>query len=330
LVIEVEGRTGIESVDGDTGFWTDGEALLSCLREAPPRVPAHFGYDALGSKLFEEITELPSYYLTRVEDSLLQSHAEELADELATPWIVELGSGSGKKTRVLLAACAARRRTTFLPIDVSREMLVSSSDALTADCGDVSVRGLWGRYESGLRWVRGERSAPLTMMWLGSTLGNTTPTERRALLAEITRTLAPGDRFLVSADLIKPAQIFERCYNDPPGHAAFVRFRLNHLAHLNRRFAGDFVLDRFQARAHYNKHTRMVEGHLYATTGHVAELHALGAQLEFRVGDSINVGFSAKFDPARFIDEMRQFDLFPHKCWLDRRWQYGLFLFRRR
>ncbi|MBB5156929.1 L-histidine N(alpha)-methyltransferase [Saccharopolyspora phatthalungensis] len=303
---------------------------MNCLRESPPRIPPHFGYDALGSELFEEITKLPDYYLTRVEDGLLQRHVDAIADELGTPWVVELGSGSAKKTRGLLAACAARRRTTFLPIDVSREMLISSADLLAADCRDVTVRGLWGRYEAGLRWIRVERSAPVTMMLLGSTLGNTTPTERHSLLAEITRTLASGDRFLVSADLIKPAHILEPCYNDPPGHSAFVRFRLNHLAHLNRCFDGDFVLDRFQARAHYNEHTRTVEGHLYAATDHGAKLHALGVELKFRVGDSINVGFSAKFDPARFIDDMRHFGLVHHTHWIDQRWQYGLFLFHRR
>ncbi|MEV0089036.1 L-histidine N(alpha)-methyltransferase [Saccharopolyspora sp. NPDC050642] len=330
---KVEGRAGIESiesVDGDTSFWTDSDALVSCLREAPPRIPSHFGYDALGSNLFEEITALPDYYLTRVEDGLLRRHANDIADELGTPWIAELGSGSAKKTRVLLAACAARRQTTFLPIDVSREMLVSSGDALAIDCRDVTVRGLWGRYEAGLRWIRRERSTPVTVTLLGSTLGNTTPTERRNLLTEITRTLAPGDCFLVSVDLIKPAHIFESCYNDPPGHSAFVRFRLNHLAHINRRFDGDFVLDRFQARAHYNEHTHAVEGHLYATKDHMAKLRALDVELKFRAGDSINVGFSAKFDPSRFVDNMRQFDLIPHTHWIDQRWKYGLFLFHRR
>ncbi|WP_235883743.1 L-histidine N(alpha)-methyltransferase [Saccharopolyspora elongata] len=327
---ELEGRTSVEAIDGDTGFWTDGDALEACLRERPPRIPAHFGYDALGSELFEEITELPDYYLTRVEDALLQRHAGAIADELGTPWVAELGSGSAKKTRVLLTACAARRRTTFLPIDVSREMLVSSGDALAADCREVTVRGLWGRYEAGLRWIRRQRRAPVTMMFLGSTLGNTTTAERHALLAEIERTLAPGDRFLVSADLVKPKHVLEACYNDPPGGSAFVRFRLNHLAHLNRCFDGDFLLDRFQARAHYNEHTRTVEGHLYATTEHMAELRALDIRLEFKVGDSINVGFSAKFDPTHFIDEMRDFGLLPHRHWMDERWQYGLFLFSRR
>ncbi|MER7078606.1 dimethylhistidine N-methyltransferase [Saccharopolyspora kobensis] len=324
------GTTGIEAVDGDTGFWADGDSLRSALRETPPRIPPHFGYDALGSQLFEEITELPDYYLTRVEGDLLRRHADEIADAVGTPWVAELGSGSGKKTRALLAACAARRSTTYLPIDVSREMLVSSGDALAAECPDVAVRGLWGRYEAGLGWIRRERASPVTAMLLGSTLGNATADERRALIAEIARTLAPGDRFLVSADLIKPGHVLERCYNDPPGRSAFVRFRLNHLAHLNRRFDGDFALDRFRAVAHFDERTRAVEGHLHATAEHMARLRALGLSMAFRPGDVINVGISAKFDPVRLADEMGEFGLVPGSSWTDHRWRYGIFLFHRR
>ena len=323
------GRFEIESVDGGSGFWTDDETLVPCLREVPARIPPHFGYDELGSALFEEITELPGYYLTRVEDGLLRRNADEIAASVATPWIAELGSGSSKKTRVLLAACACRRPTTFLPIDVSREMLVSSGDALAADCSGVDVRGLWGRYEAGLSWIHEARTGPVTMMLLGSGLGNTTPAERRALLAEISRTLEPGDRFLVSADLIKPADVFEAAYNDPPNRSAFARFRLNHLTHLNRRFGGDFSLDRFQARAHYDESSATVEGHLHATSDHTATLRALDVELGFRAGDSINVGFSAKFDAEHLVAGMRPFGLVAQAQWIDQRWKYGLFLFRR-
>ncbi|RKT89144.1 L-histidine Nalpha-methyltransferase [Saccharopolyspora antimicrobica] len=324
------GATAVEAVDGDTDFWADGDCLRSALREAPPRIPPHFGYDDLGSQLFEEITELPNYYLTRVEDRLMRRHASAIADAVGTPWVAELGSGSGKKTRVLLAACAARRDTAYLPIDVSHEMLVSSGDALATECPEVVVRGLWGRYEAGLEWIRRERTSAVTAMLLGSTLGNATAAERRALIAEIVRTLAPGDRFLVSADLIKPADILERCYNDPPGHSAFARFRLNHLTHLNRRFDGDFALDQFWAEAHFNERIQAVEGHLHATSEHVARLRALGLSMAFRAGDVINVGISAKFDPVRLADEMREFGLVPGSCWTDERWRYGIFLFHRR
>jgi L-histidine Nalpha-methyltransferase len=319
----------IESVEDNVDFWADGDALVSALQESPPRIPPHFGYDALGSDLFEEITELPDYYLTRVEDDLLRRHADDIAAQLDTPWVAELGSGSAKKTRALLSACAARNGVTYLPVDVSREMLVSSEEALAADGSPVDVLGLWGRYEAGLRWIHRERPGPVTIMWLGSSVGNSTRDERDALLSEISRTLEPGDLFLVSADLVKPKDVLEACYNDPPGRSAFVRFRLNHLTHLNRRFDGDFVVDRFQARAHYDEPTTTVEGHLYARVDHVAHLRALEVELALPAGDSVNVGYSVKFDPTRFVGDLRRFRLDPEAEWVDRRWKYGLFLFRR-
>ncbi len=325
----MEQHLDIESLQDRTGSTSEADALVSCLREQPPRIPPHFGYDALGSHLFEEITELPDYYLTRVEDRLLRAHVRDIADKLDTPWIVELGSGSAKKTRALLAACAARRQTTFLPIDVSHDMLIASRDAIADDGDGVSVRGLWGRYEAGLGWITERRSGPLTIMLLGSTLGNATPAERRALLTEISDTLDNGDRFLVSVDLVKAAHVFETCYNDPPGYSAFQRFRLNHLAHLNRRFDGDFELDRFRARAHYNERTATVEGHLYATTEHEVTLRALELQLELRTGDAINVGFSAKFDAASFVAELNELGLTPLAQWIDEPSAYALFLFGR-
>jgi uncharacterized SAM-dependent methyltransferase len=121
---------------------TTGWGLLTCLREIPPRVPAYLGYDALGSELFEAITELPGYYPTRVEHGLLQRHAEQIADLVGYERIAELGSGSAKKTRLLLAACIQRRLTCYLPIDVSREMLVASARELTTELPGLRVRGI--------------------------------------------------------------------------------------------------------------------------------------------------------------------------------------------
>ncbi|MDT7580672.1 MAG: L-histidine Nalpha-methyltransferase, partial [Pseudonocardiales bacterium] len=138
----------IVAVDDEAGFWEDQNVVRACLLESPPRVLPWFGYDALGSQLFEEITDLPTYFLTRVERSLLEVYAGEIADRLACGWVAELGSGSAKKTRLLLAACLQRRPTTYLPIDVSREMLAGSGEDLTAELPGLRVRALWGRYEA--------------------------------------------------------------------------------------------------------------------------------------------------------------------------------------
>jgi len=319
----------IVSVDGEETFWDARSDLVAGLRETPPRVPAYLGYDAVGSHLFESITELPSYYLTRVEHELLRRHAEEIADLIGCGRIAELGSGSAKKTRLLLAACVTRRATTYLPIDVSREMLARSARELTAELPGLRVQGLWGRYEAGLARLRDDEPEPVVVAFLGSNLGNTTPEERDALLSTIADTLQPGDGFLVSADLQKPAEVFEACYNDPPDRSAFARFRLNHLTHLNRRFGADFVPAHFSPQAHYNSATTAVEAHLYAIEDQTVALRELDLELVLRRGDSLNVGFSYKFHRPQFVADVsaRGFDLSAQ--WIDAVWQYGIFLFVR-
>lgn len=322
-------RFEIVAVDDDAAFWDDRATLLACLQESPPRIPPHFGYDAVGSQLFEEITELPGYYPTRVEHRLLERHADQIADGIGCARLAELGSGSAKKTRLLLAACARRRPTTYLPIDVSREMLEASGAALTAALPDLRVLGLWGRYEAGLAWLRASAPEPVAVALLGGNLGNTTSGERAALLAEIAATLRPGDGFLVSVDLQKPAVVFEACYNDPPGRSAFARFRRNHLTHLNRRFDADFVPERFSPRAHYDTATATVQGHLYANADHTARLRGLDVKIDLRRGGSINVGFSAKFDGPRLVADVSALGFEPAGQWIDTVWQYGIFLFVR-
>ena len=155
----VSGSTRVEivAVDDEAGFWEDRAVVRACLLESPPRVLPWFGYDDLGSQLFEEITELPTYFLTRVERSLLELYAGEIAHQLGCRWVAELGSGSAKKTRLLLAGCLQHRPTTYLPIDVNREMLAHSGESLTAELAGLHVQGLWGRYEAGLAYLRDHR-----------------------------------------------------------------------------------------------------------------------------------------------------------------------------
>ena len=322
------GEIGVEAVD-DEAFWDDRSVVLECLRETPPRIPAWYGYDAVGSELWEELSRLPSYYLTRAEFALLERHAGEIADRLG-PRVAELGSGSAKKTRILLSECLRLRRTTYLPIDVSREMLQQTATALPDELDGLAVHGLWGRYEAGLSYLRSARTEPLSIVFLGSNIGNTTSSERTKLLGDIADTLEPGDRFLVTADLVKPAAVLEAAYNDPPGASAQARFRLNQLAHFSRRFDGDVVLHRFYPRAHYVAETMTVEGHLYATEAQRVTLRALDHTLTLRCGDRICHGHSVKFHRPAFVDSVCTLGFELDAEWIDAVWQYGLFLFVRR
>lgn len=325
----MSGATRVEPVDDEAAFWDDRAAVLSCLQESPPRIPAWYGYDDVGSRLWEEFSRLPGYYLTRAEFALLERHAGEIADRLG-PCVAELGSGSARKTRLLLSACQQRRRTTYLPIDVTREVLERSATDLPAELDGLMVHGLWGRYEAGLSYLRSARTGPLTVVFLGSNIGNLTPAERAALLGDIAATLAPGDRFLVTADLLKPASVFDEAYNDPPGGTAQARFRLNQLAYFSRCFDGDIVLHRFYPRAHYVPETTTVEGHLYATEDQTVRLRALDRTLTLRRGDSICHGHSVKFHRPQFVDAVCAFGFDLDAEWIDAVWQYGLFLYARR
>ena len=320
--------SAIVAVEDDAAFWDDGTAIARCLREAVPRFPAWFGYDELGSELFESITRLPTYYLTRVERGLLRRHAAEMAEAVDCPRLVELGSGSAEKTALLLAECQRRRPTTYLPIDVSREMLDRSATALRDQVPGLRVTGLWGRYEAGLARIRAD-GEPVVIAMIGSNLGNTTPAERDALLDEIAAALQPGDGFLLSVDLVKSAEQFDRCYNDPPGETAFARFRLNHLTHANRRFGAAFDVDEFDPRAAYDVAASVVEGSLHARCAQRVPVPGLGLTLSLRRGDTLNVGFSAKFDRDDLVADLAARRLHHRAEWVDPEWAYAVLLFRR-
>lgn len=300
------------------------------LRGSPPRLPPWLGYDAVGSRFFEQITELPTYYLTRVERGLLEHHASEIAEALGCGRIAELGSGSAKKTRLLLEDCVRLRPTTYLPIDVDESMLRSSAATLRSELDGLAVTGLWGRYEAGLEWLRSHDDEPLCVVFLGSSFGNATREERDGLLGEIARCLRPGESLLVSADLDKGREVLETCYNDPPGHSAFVDFRLNYLTRLNHLYGTDFVLDDFVPEAWYDPETSTVEGRLYARADRTVHVPGLGITLHLPRGRFINVGYSVKFDEQGLADEVGAHGFSPPVRWLDAEAGYGLFLFRRK
>jgi L-histidine N-alpha-methyltransferase len=317
----------VEPVE-DAAAWDDHDAVIACLRETPPRIPAWYGYDAVGADIWVELSQLPSYYLLPAEFALLRRHADDIAGRVG-PYVAELGSGSAAKTRVLLGACQERRPTTFLPIDVTREMLERSAADLPVEIGGLAVQGLWGRYEAALAHLREHRPGPLTVVWLGSAVGNTTATERAALLGDVAATLAPGDHFLVTADLLKPGDVLEAAYNDPPGATAQARFRLNQLEYFTRCFDGDARTHLFYPRARWDPETSAVVGHLYATEDQRVTWWALDHSLDLRRGDSLVHGYSVKFGRPEFVAEVGAAGLDLEAEWIDPVWQYGLFLFTR-
>ncbi|MEU3307678.1 L-histidine N(alpha)-methyltransferase [Nocardiopsis sp. NPDC055551] len=324
-----ETRTGVVRLPDPGDAVPEDTVVRDALRGTPPRLPPWLGYDAVGSRFFEQITELPTYYLTRVERGLLEHHAQEIAAALGCGRIAELGSGSAKKTRLLLENRVRLRPTTYLPIDVDEGMLRSSAATLRSELDGLAVTGLWGRYEAGLEWLRTRPGEPLSVVFLGSSFGNATREERDGLTGEIARCLRPGESFLVSVDLDKGGEALETCYNDPPGHSAFADFRLNYLTRLNERYGADFVLDDFVPEAWYNPETSTVEGRLRARADRTVHVPGLGITLDLPRGRFVNVGYSVKFDERGLADEVGAHGFTPRAQWVDSEAGYGLFLFRR-
>ncbi|GHD26918.1 dimethylhistidine N-methyltransferase [Nocardiopsis kunsanensis] len=322
-------RVGVVPLDDRDGTVAEEEVVRACLLQTPPRLPPWLGYDPVGSELFEQITELPTYYLTRVERGLLERYSSDLAEQLGCGRLAELGSGSAKKTALLLESCVRLRATTYLPIDVDRSMLESSGAMLSAQMDGLEVTGLWGRYEAGLEWLRTYPGDPLAVAFLGSSFGNTTREERDGLLDEIARSLRPGERFLLSADLDKSREALEACYNDPPGYSAFADFRLNYLTQLNRRYGAGFVLDDFVPEAHYNAATSTVEGILRARDDRTVPIPGLGLTLHVPRGHFVNVGYSVKFNGERLVRDVGAHGFSLRSQWRDHETQYGFFLFSR-
>jgi L-histidine N-alpha-methyltransferase len=264
----------------------------------PKSLPCRFLYDEVGSALFEEICDLPEYYLTRTERALLEDCADEIAALLPNPVaLAELGSGSSSKTRLLIEALLRRQRALrYVPVDISRTALKDAARALLSDYDALEVHAIADEYEEGLRHVRAETERPLVIAWLGSNVGNF---ERRAaarFLAGVCRQLRPTDRLLLGIDLRKEAHVLERAYDDPAGITA--RFNLNLLDRINRELGGRFDLDRFAHRAVYHKDEGRVELGLESRQDQQVEIAALGRVVKFAKHETIHTEDSYKYSLA--------------------------------
>lgn len=310
-------------------FWLDSSELLAELTLPQRRIPEYFGYDAAGSSLFEQVTELPTYYLTATEFSLLCHHSTTIAKAIEFSTVVELGSGSAKKTRVILSACVRQRRTTYMPIDVSREMLDLSARSLVDSVPGLEVHALWGRYTSGFEWLQNEDRGLVTVAFLGSNIGNMAPAKRERFLGLLQASLRPGDQFLVTADLLKPPSIFEACYNDPLDRTAFAEFRLNRLTHINRLFGGDFALEYYYPRATFNIQTSSVEAHVSATEDQSITLAKLDTTIDLCADESLIVDHAYKYRRRTMLDDLARHEFVLNDQWINPAAQYGAFLFTR-
>jgi len=309
----------------------DGSDLAAGLCRYTKQIPTRYGYDEVGSQLFEKITELSDYYLPRLERELLRSHAADIAAAGVWSELVELGSGSSRKTRILMPPLLARGPLLYTPIDISRKMLVTSAREVEADHEELRVRGIAGSFGAGLRWLRDQHEGQRLIIMLGSTFGNMSDEERAQLLVDIWSACASGDHLLLAADLVKPAAIIERAYRAGYEDRSTVRsrFALNRLEHINRRFDGDFDTAAFEPRSNYDPLRQRVEAQLESTRVQTVILRNLAMRIELAAGEVIIRDVMKKFTTTELASMMVAQGFAPAHVWTDPRDWYGVFLYRR-
>ncbi len=293
------------------------------LTATPKRLPPKYFYDARGSALFEEITRLPEYYLTRTETEILAAQADPLVDLIRPAELVELGSGSSRKTRMLLEAM--HRHSTgyrYSPLDVSHDALAAAASALTGDYPWLEFDGYVGDFTEDLRHLprRGRR----LIAFLGSTIGNYPPHERARLLDGVAAALAASDHFLLGVDLVKDRGTLEAAYNDAAGITA--EFNRNMLRVVNRELHADIPVDAFQHVAFYDDELAWIEMRLRADRQLTITFPTLDLTVSFAAGEELHTEISCKFTHGVIEHEFWQAGLRLERWSEDHRHRFALAL----
>jgi L-histidine N-alpha-methyltransferase len=307
---------------------------LAGLTATPKSLPAKWFYDAQGSALFEKITELPEYYPTRAERSILRAAAADIARLSRARVLVELGSGSSEKTRLLLSALRAEGTLeAYVPVDVSESALVGAEEALAVEYPGLAVHAVVSDFEQYLGLEQppggggssGENTAgPRLVAFLGSTIGNMVPAERAAFLRRVRASLRPGDSFLLGTDLVKDVAVLVAAYDDSAGVTA--AFNKNVLAVLNAELGADFDLDGFEHVAVWDPANEWIEMRLRATAEQRARVRDLDLDVHFAAGEEMRTEVSAKFRRAGVEAELAAADLALRAWWTDPGERFGLSL----
>jgi L-histidine Nalpha-methyltransferase len=305
---------------------TFAEDVRRGLRAFPKRLPPKCFYDDLGSALFEAITKLPEYYLTRAESELLQMYAGDIIDTLGGPLeLLELGSGSAIKTRLLITAALERQTTLrYSPIDISPAALVSSAQALTDEYPQLSVEAFAGDYFELLAGTRLRSPVRTMALFLGSNIGNFEPAEAVALLRALRHTLKRGDGLLLGTDLKKSVDRLELAYDDDAGVTA--AFNRNVLGRINRELGGNFDLRAFEHDAHYDANRGAIDMFLIATSAQKVWIRDLDMQISFAEFESIHTESSYKYDPDDISRVAEEAGYTLRRCWIDSGVDYALSL----
>ncbi|MBW3579174.1 MAG: L-histidine N(alpha)-methyltransferase [Actinobacteria bacterium] len=288
-------------------------------------LPPKYFYDARGSALFERITGLPEYYLTRAEAEILRAQAHDLVREIRPVELVELGSGSSRKTRLLLDAMHdVGTGSRYVALDVSEAALRDAADRLTADLPWLTVDGLVGDFRRDVPAI--PRSGRRLLVFLGSTIGNLNPGERAALLEQVALALHRDDHFLLGVDLVKDPSVLRAAYDDRAGVTA--AFNCNLISVLNRELGAELPLDAFEHVARYDEDRASIEMSLRASREISARFADLGITVTFTAGEELHTESSYKFTRSQVVAELSGAGLRLQRWETDRRARFALALAR--
>ncbi len=281
---------------------TDITELREHLCRPLPELPSRYFYDDHGSMLFEQISQLPEYYPTRTEWRLLQNMAPMLLEELRPRHLTEIGSGPGRKIRLLLDILSLRGLLVSCTLlDINAAFIDQSLEALRQSYLGVKFRGIQANFLDEL--YRLGPGGDRLILFLASSLGNLHPDQVPGFLTMVAEVMAPGDRFLLGIDLVKDRQILERAYNDPTGKTA--QFNKNILSVINSRFGADFDLDKYEHRAFYDPEFQWIEMRLRSVESHKVRIPAADLILNMKAGQDLRTELSCKYTRRSLEDRAR-------------------------
>ncbi|MFF0200660.1 L-histidine N(alpha)-methyltransferase [Streptomyces sp. NPDC005017] len=294
--------------------------VLHGLTARPKTLPPKWFYDAHGSDLFEQITELPEYYPTRAEREILLGRSGEIAAALPARTLIELGSGSSDKTRHLLAALTSLE--TYVPVDVSESALAQAGESLVEEFPGLAVHGLIADFTAGMSLP--DTPGPRLLAFLGGTIGNLLPAERAAFLASVRALLSPGDALLLGTDLVKDEGVLVRAYDDAAGVTA--AFNKNVLTVVDRELGADFDPAAFEHVALWDAEREWIEMRLRSRAEQTVKIPALDLAVDFAAGEELRTEVSAKFRKEGVRGELAAAGLELSHWWTDSEGRFALSL----
>ena len=305
------------------------DAVADGFKKAPKSIPALFFYDTPGSQLFEHICKLPEYYPTRTEHKILTDNAQDIiATVTGEAELVELGSGSSAKTRILINTILTNQpHLHYIPTDVSTDFLLESSIALKNEYEPLSITAIAAEHSDALRLLPKKGSQSRLLLFLGSNIGNSEQEEAISFIGQIRHRMREDDRLLIGFDLVKDRQVLFDAYNDKVGVTA--EFNKNLLVRINRELGGDFKLDLFDHYAPFVEEHSRIEMRLISRCRQQVYMKHLGQRFDFEEDEYIHTENSYKYTLEGFGSLCEAAGMRMQKYWLDVRGWFAVGLFRK-